>query len=74
MQCPTHVWKLAAYPEHERVAKALVVVTDGDDNASHTSLRQAIRDEEATGVTVYIISSKEGDGAKTDADKFSNSG
>ncbi|HEX8893479.1 MAG TPA: VWA domain-containing protein [Terriglobales bacterium] len=62
-------WKLAAYPEHERVAKVLVVVTDGEDNASHTSLRQAIRDEEATGVTVYTISTKEGDGDKTGADK-----
>jgi len=61
--------KLAAYPEHERVAKVLVVVTDGEDNASHTSLRQAIRDEEATGVTVYTISTKEGDGDKTEADK-----
>ena len=62
-------WKLAAYPEHERVAKVLVVVTDGEDNASHTSLRQTIRDEEATGVTVYTISTKEGTGDKTEADK-----
>lgn len=62
-------WKLAAYPEHERVAKVLVVVTDGEDNASHTSLRQAIRDEEATGVTVYTVSTKEGNGDKTEADK-----
>ena len=62
-------WKLAAYPEHERVAKVLVVATDGEDNASHTSLRQAIRDEEATGVTVYTVSTKEGNGDKTEADK-----
>ncbi len=62
-------WKLAAYPERERVAKVLVVVTDGEDNASHTSLRQSIRDEEATGVTVYTISTKEGIGDKTEADK-----
>ena len=62
-------WKLAAYPEHERVAKVLVVLTDGEDNASYTSLRQAIRDEEATGVTVYTISTKEGIGVKTEADK-----
>ena len=61
-------WKLAAYPERERAAKVLVVVTDGEDNASHSSLRQAIRDEEATGVTVYTISTKEG-GDKTDADR-----
>jgi VWFA-related protein len=62
-------WKLAAYPEHERVAKVLVVLTDGEDNSSHTSLRQTIRDEEATGVTVYTISTKEGNGDKTEADK-----
>ncbi len=62
-------WKLAAYPENERVARVLVVLTDGEDNASHTSLRQNIRDEEATGVTVYAISTKEGDGDKTEADK-----
>jgi VWFA-related protein len=62
-------WKLAAYPEHERVARVLVVITDGEDNASHTSLRQTIRDEEATGVTVYTISTKEGGGDKTEADK-----
>jgi Ca-activated chloride channel homolog len=62
-------WKLAAYPERERVAKVLVVVTDGEDNASHASLRQVIRDEEATGVTVYTISTSEGGGQKTEADK-----
>ena len=62
-------WKLAAYPERERVARVLVVLTDGEDNASHTSLRQTIRDEEATGVTVYTISTKEGRGDKTEADK-----
>ena len=62
-------WKLAAYPEHERVARVLVVLTDGEDNASHSSLRQTIRDEEATGVTVYAISTKESGGDKTDADK-----
>ncbi len=61
--------KLAAYPERERVAKVLVVVSDGEDNSSHTTLRQAIRDAEATGVTVYAISTKEGGGRKTDADQ-----
>jgi VWFA-related protein len=62
-------WKLAAYPERERVAKVLVVVSDGEENASHSSLRQVIRDEEATGVTVYTISTKEGRAITTDADK-----
>ena len=62
-------WKLAAYPERERVAKVQIVVTDGEDNSSHISLRHAIRDMEATGVTVYTISTKEGGGLKTEADK-----
>ena len=61
--------KLAAYPEGERVAKVLVVLTDGEDNSSHTTLRRAISDAEAGGVTIYTISTKEGGGAKTDADR-----
>jgi VWFA-related protein len=62
-------WKLAAYPERERVAKVLVVLSDGEENAGHTSLRQTVRDIEATGVTVYTVSTKEGGGVATDADK-----
>jgi len=62
-------WKLAAYPEQERVAKVLVVLSDGEENSSHSSLRQTIRDMEAAGVTVYTISTKESGGDKTDADK-----
>jgi VWFA-related protein len=52
-------WKLAAYPETERVAKVLVVLTDGEDNLSQTSLKKAIQDAENTGVTVYAISTKD---------------
>ncbi len=63
-------WKLAAYPERERAARVLVVVSDGDDNSSHTSLKQAIQDAETTGVTIYTISTTEGGGLKTDADKI----
>ena len=62
-------WKLAAYPERDRVAKVLIVVSDGEDNSSHSSLRQTIRDAEASGVTIYAISTKEGGGSKTDADR-----
>ena len=51
-------WKLAAYPEKERVSKVLVVLTDGEDNLSRTSLKNAIRDAENTGVTIYAISTK----------------
>lgn len=66
-------WKLAAYPEKERVANVLVVLTDGEDNASRTSLRQAVHDAENTGVTVYVISTRDYQDlhqfGKTDADK-----
>jgi VWFA-related protein len=61
--------KLAAYPEQERVAKVLVVLSDGEDNSSHTTLRRSISDAEMSGVTIYTISTKDTGGDKTDADK-----
>ena len=61
--------KLAAYPDGDRVAKVLVVLSDGVDNSSHTTLRHAISDAEASGVTIYAISTKDTGGPKTDADK-----
>ena len=60
-------WKLAAYPESERVARVLVILSDGEDNSSHTSLKQSIRVAEETGVTIYTISTSSGN--KTVADK-----
>lgn len=62
-------WKLAAYPERERVANVLVVLSDGEDNSSHNSLRQTIRDAENTGVTVYTISTADHTRPESDADK-----
>ena len=63
-------WKLAAYPERERVAKVLVILSDGEDNSSHRSLKQTIQDAETTGVTIYTVSTSENnDGRKTAADK-----
>jgi VWFA-related protein len=61
--------KLAAYPETERVAKVLVVLSDGEDNSSHTTLRRSINDAEMSGVTIYTISTKDTGGDKTEADK-----
>lgn len=69
-------WKLAEYPEQGRVARVLVILTDGEDNISRTSLRQAIEDAENSGVTVYLISTRPPDAesrygeikAGTDAD------
>jgi VWFA-related protein len=62
-------WKLADYPDDDRVARVIVVVSDGEDNSSHTTLKQAIQTEEKTGVTVYTISTRQEAGTKTDADK-----
>jgi VWFA-related protein len=62
-------WKLAAYPDGERVAKVLVILSDGEDNASHGSLKQSLQIAERTGVTIYTVSTKEDRGDKTDADR-----
>lgn len=73
-------WKLAAYPETERVARVLVIFTDGEDNSSHRSLKQAIAEAERAGVIVYTVStvekmaysvsSKVDTSVRTDADKI----
>ncbi len=62
-------WKLAAYPEDEHVAKVLVILSDGEDNSSHGSLKQSLQAAEKTGVTIYTVSTREDRGDKTDADK-----
>lgn len=61
--------KLAAYPEKERVARVLVILSDGEDNSSHSSLKQSIQSAERAGVTVYTVSTREDKGDKTDADR-----
>ena len=61
--------KLADYPDDERVARVLVVLSDGEDNSSHGSLKQTIETAEKTGVTVYTISTKEEVSSKTAADR-----
>jgi Ca-activated chloride channel homolog len=63
-------WKLAAYPEQERVARVLVVLSDGEDNSSHRSLKQAIEEAENSGVTIYTVSTSIGYDAKTDSDRI----
>lgn len=62
-------WKLAAYPDRERVARVLVILSDGEDNSSHGSLKQSVHVAEKTGVTIYTVSTREDRGDKTDADK-----
>jgi Ca-activated chloride channel homolog len=63
-------WKLQAYPDVGRVAKVLVILSDGEDNSSHHSLKQAIEEAEASGVTIYTVSTSENPTAKNDADKI----
>lgn len=62
--------KLAAYPDEQRVARVIVVLTDGEDNSSHRSLKQILREAEEAGVTVYPVSTREDSGPKTDADRI----
>jgi VWFA-related protein len=61
--------KLAAYPESERVARVIVILSDGDDNSSHRSLKQSIRAAERAGAAVYTVSTREDRGDKTDGDR-----
>jgi Ca-activated chloride channel homolog len=60
-------WKLAAYPDEGRVARVLVVLSDGEDNMSHRSLKQSIEAAEAAGITVYTINTSENTDLQTDA-------
>ncbi len=63
-------WKLADFPDDERVARVLVILSDGEDNSSHSSLKQSLQVAEKTGVTVYTISTRDDVGGdKTAADK-----
>jgi len=61
--------KLAAYPEDQQVARVLVILSDGEDNSSHGTLQRSIRAAERAGVAIYTVSTKEGVGDKTDADR-----
>jgi VWFA-related protein len=52
--------KLASHPEEQPVARVLVVISDGEDNSSSTSLQQAIYAAQRGEVAVYTVSTKEG--------------
>ena len=51
--------KLSAQPEPKPVARLLVVISDGQDNSSGLSLREAIEAAERAGVFVYTVSTAE---------------
>jgi Ca-activated chloride channel family protein len=51
--------KLASRPETQPVARVLVVISDGEDNSSSSTLKQAIEAAERDEVTVYAVSTHE---------------
>ncbi|HEV2113551.1 MAG TPA: VWA domain-containing protein, partial [Terriglobales bacterium] len=48
--------KLASRPEEQPVARVLVVISDGEDNSSNATLKQAIEAAEHGEVAVYTVS------------------
>jgi VWFA-related protein len=51
--------KLAAHPESEPVARILVVISDGEDNSSSITLKQAIATAQSGEVAVYTVSTSD---------------
>ncbi len=54
--------KLASRPDPFPVAKILVIISDGNDNSSQATLKQAIQATESGEVIVYTVSTSEGTG------------
>jgi Ca-activated chloride channel family protein len=48
--------KLAGYRENHPVARVLVLLSDGDDNASHSTITEALQTAQASEVTIYTVS------------------
>lgn len=51
--------KLATHPESQPVARILVVISDGEDNSSSVTLKQAIATAQNGEVAVYTVSTSE---------------
>ena len=51
--------KLGSRPEPQPVARILVVISDGEDNSSKSSLKEAIQAAERESVIVYTVSTAE---------------
>ena len=51
--------KLGAHPETGAVARMIVVISDGEDNSSGSSLKEAIAKAQAGEVSVYTITTRE---------------
>jgi VWFA-related protein len=52
--------KLATHPESQPVARILVVISDGEDNSSGLTLKQAIARAQHGEVAVYTVSTRDG--------------
>jgi Ca-activated chloride channel family protein len=52
--------KLATHPEVQPVARIVVVISDGEDNSSSITLKQAIASTQHGEVAVYTVSTREG--------------
>jgi Ca-activated chloride channel family protein len=50
--------KLASIAEEKPSAKILVIISDGEDNSSSATLREAIESAERGGVTLYTVSTR----------------
>jgi VWFA-related protein len=51
--------ELSSLPETQPVARVLVVISDGRDNSSKTTLKQAIESSEHEDVTIYTVSTND---------------
>lgn len=51
--------KLASRPESQPVARILVVISDGDDNSSGATAKQAINRAQRGEVTIYTVSTRD---------------
>lgn len=51
--------KLAGHPETRPVARMIVVISDGEDNSSNTTLKQAIAAAQRGEVAVYTVSTRD---------------
>jgi VWFA-related protein len=51
--------KLASHPDDQPIARILVVISDGEDNSSRITLKQAINRAQRGEVAIYAISTRE---------------
>jgi Ca-activated chloride channel family protein len=58
--------KLSSRPEAQPAARILVIISDGNDNSSSTTLKEAIQEAERHDVIVYTVSAREDSGQDAD--------